>query len=61
LKNPSPKLADEFTTSQAKWNTEDIIYCKIVLTHLGESNQNPHKNNTENRSPNHDKNCNRNY
>jgi len=38
------------------------LYLRIYYTiMLGESNQKPYENNTENRSPNHDKNCNRNY
>jgi len=34
LKNAIQKFADELTASQMKRNTEDIIYCRIVLTHL---------------------------
>jgi len=34
LKNAIQKLTDELTASQMKQNTEDIIYCRIVLTHL---------------------------
>jgi len=34
LKNAIQKLTDEFTASQKKLNTKDIIYCRIVLTHL---------------------------
>jgi len=34
LKNAIQKFADEFTTSQMELNTEDVIYCRIVLTHL---------------------------
>jgi len=34
LKNVIQKFTDEFTASQGKLDIEDIIYCKIVLTHL---------------------------
>jgi len=34
LKNAIQKFADEFTTNQTELNTEDVIYCRIVLTHL---------------------------
>jgi len=28
------KFTDEFMSSQAKLDTENMIYCRIVLTHL---------------------------
>jgi len=34
LKNAIQVFANEFTTSQTELSTEDIIYCRIVLTHL---------------------------
>jgi len=33
-KNVIRTLTDEFMSSQAKLDTENIIYCKIVLTRL---------------------------
>jgi len=36
LKNATQKFTDEFTASQTELNTKDIIYCRIVLTHVHE-------------------------